>query len=286
MDLINGYLSVPEGTVFVNGEDVLALGHNKLREQLVTVSQEPFLFSDTIRNNIALQVDPEDEPRTRSQGGRASDRPWLACHRVCKPWSGKKASHFPAARSNVYHWPGRSLNRAGCYCWTTCCRLLTIVLNANSIEAIYRDADKRATLLVSHRLSVLAQAHRVLVIESGQIKDVGHHDELLERQGPYRDAWLLQRAEEAAAPDSGMKRRFRAWIERQTFLSVHLPTLYHMLKPAIEHRRSLTLVAALLPISAVHGDADSVSDAESCGRPHFAADRCGGRDASPEALTL
>ena len=49
-----------------------------------------------------------------------------------------------------------------------------------------------------------------------------------------------------------MKRRFRAWVERQKFLSVHLPTLYHMLKPAlIEHRRSLTLVAALLPISAV-----------------------------------
>ena len=48
LDLINGYLSVPQGTVFVNGEDVLALGHNKLREQLVTVSQEPFLFSDTI----------------------------------------------------------------------------------------------------------------------------------------------------------------------------------------------------------------------------------------------
>ena len=49
-----------------------------------------------------------------------------------------------------------------------------------------------------------------------------------------------------------MRNRFRAWVERQKFLSVHLPTLYRMLKPAlIEHRVSLTLVAALLPISAV-----------------------------------
>ena len=131
LDLINGYLSVPEGTVFVNGEDVLALGHNKLREQIVTVSQEPFLFSDTIRNNIALQVDPEDERLEPAARAAALATDLARMPSGLQPWSGKKASHFPAVRSNVYHWPGRSLNRAGCYCWTTCCRLLTIVLNAN-----------------------------------------------------------------------------------------------------------------------------------------------------------
>ena len=202
LDLINGYLSVPQGTVFVNGEDVLALGHNKLREQLVTVSQEPFLFSDTIRNNIALQVDPEDErlePAARA-AALATDLARMPSGLQTMvgekgiTLSGGQKQRVSLARALVE--PRRLL-------------LLDDVLSAvdhsterQLIEAIYRDADKRATLLVSHRLSVLAQAHRVLVIESGQIKDVGHHDELIERQGPYRDAWLLQRADEAAAPDS------------------------------------------------------------------------------------
>ena len=78
-----------------------------------------------------------------------------------------------------------------------------------------------------------------------------------------------------------MRNRFRAWVERQKFLSVHLPTLYRMLKPAIiEHRRSLTLVAALLPISAVMATLipyltqRAVDD-------HILPAIDGGRDASP-----
>jgi len=51
-------------------------------------------------------------------------------------------------------------------------------------------------VIVSHRVSVLARADRVLVLEDGKIVDEGHHDALITREsGDYRSAWLLQQAE-------------------------------------------------------------------------------------------
>jgi ABC-type multidrug transport system fused ATPase/permease subunit len=56
-------------------------------------------------------------------------------------------------------------------------------------------ARKGATrIVVSHRLSALEQADSVIVMEGGRVVDQGTHADLLERAGPYRDAWEAQRA--------------------------------------------------------------------------------------------
>ncbi len=202
LDLLNGYLPVPEGTIFVNGEDVLALGHHALRKQIVTVSQEPFLFSDTIRNNIALQVDPEDERLEPAAKAAALSTDLARMPSGLQTMVGEKGITLSGGQKQRVSLARALIEPRGLL-------LLDDVLSAvdhdterQLIEAIYRDADKRATLLVSHRLSVLARAHSVLVLEDGRVVDVGHHDELIERQGPYREAWLLQRAEDAAVTDS------------------------------------------------------------------------------------
>ena len=47
-------------------------------------------------------------------------------------------------------------------------------------------------VVVSHRLGVLSHADQVLVLQDGALVDAGTHSELIERPGPYRDAWLVQ----------------------------------------------------------------------------------------------
>ena len=69
------------------------------------------------------------------------------------------------------------------------------------IDAIYRRLNRReglrsTALIVSHRVSVLERADRVVVLDSGRIVDQGTHDELIRRDsGAYRRAWLLQEAD-------------------------------------------------------------------------------------------
>ena len=66
------------------------------------------------------------------------------------------------------------------------------------IEALYRRAAGRTTLIVSHRLSVLARAQRVIVLDGGKLVDQGTHTELLQRPGPYARTWQLQQAQAEA----------------------------------------------------------------------------------------
>jgi len=57
---------------------------------------------------------------------------------------------------------------------------------------------RRTSLIVSHRVSVLEKANRIVVLDHGAVADIGTHDELISREGAYRTAWLLQ-AEQPAA---------------------------------------------------------------------------------------
>ncbi len=66
------------------------------------------------------------------------------------------------------------------------------------IDRIYGFQQARSTLIVSHRISALERAHRVLVLEGGRLTAVGSHEELIAREGLYRRAWLLQSEEESS----------------------------------------------------------------------------------------
>ena len=66
------------------------------------------------------------------------------------------------------------------------------------VERIHALTEARSILVVSHRVSVLERADRVVVLERGCVVDEGPHRELAAREGPYREAWLRQGSERAA----------------------------------------------------------------------------------------
>ena len=65
------------------------------------------------------------------------------------------------------------------------------------INAVYRRVDGRTAIMASHRISVLAQADHIIVLDEGRIVDQGSHNELCSRPGLYRRAWELQNGESA-----------------------------------------------------------------------------------------
>ena len=67
------------------------------------------------------------------------------------------------------------------------------------VDRIHSLAVARSILVVSHRISVLERADRVVVLDRGRVVDEGHHRELATREGPYREAWRRQESERAGA---------------------------------------------------------------------------------------
>ena len=110
LNLIPRFYDVTGGKVTIDGHDVRDVTLASLRRQIALVTQEPFLFDDTIRANIAYAK--ADASRRRDRGGRAR-RPrrttssW-PCRRATRPRSARRARGSPAASASASPSPGPS----------------------------------------------------------------------------------------------------------------------------------------------------------------------------------
>ena len=253
VNLLNRYLGPPSGAVRLDGADVRDVDPGELRRHVVTVTQEPFLFSDTLRANVAFGVDeggagavrkpgtgkddavgPRGERVAGPAGGGAEDaggaggRPrggeltaagdgpepldTLVERAVADAALGPDLARMPAGLRTVVGERGITLSGgqkqrvALARAMLKPCDLLILddVLSAVDqdtervlVDRIHALATARSMLVVSHRISVLERADRVIVLDRGRVVDEGHHRELAVREGPYREAWRRQTDEEA-----------------------------------------------------------------------------------------
>ena len=252
VNLLNQYLVPPRGAVRLDGVDVRDVEPRSLRRSVVTVTQEPFLFSDTLRANVAFGVDetgaeaartPEAEEggAVGSRGarvagptggggdaGKAGGRPsgdepaaagdhpepldTLVARAVADAALGPDLARMPAGLRTVVGERGITLSGgqkqrvALARAMLKPCDLLILddVLSAVDqetervlVDRIHALATARSVLVVSHRISVLERADRVIVLDRGQVVDEGRHRDLAAREGPYREAWRRQTDEEA-----------------------------------------------------------------------------------------
>jgi ATP-binding cassette subfamily B protein len=201
VNLLNRYLTPPPGTVFLDGLDATALSQQAVRRHVVTVTQEPFLFSDSVRENIRFSTGAEEE------------QPELLAEAVQAAALAPDLARFPDGQDTLVGEKGIALSGgqkqriALARSILKPCDLLILddVLAAVDheterylIDRIYSFQQARATLIVSHRISALERAHRVVVLEEGRVAAVGSHADLIEREGTYRQAWQLQSEREAA----------------------------------------------------------------------------------------
>ncbi len=189
----------PLGSVRLSDVDALDIPIRDYWRSVAIVRQEPFLFSRSIKENIALAASPRDIDEGRLG---AAVRDASIAHDITEfsegletvvgergvTLSGGQRQRVALARS-LYR-PFDLL-------------LLDDVMSAvdhsteeRLIEAIYKRTAGRSAVIVSHRASVLASADRIIVLESGRLVDEGTHTELIRRPGSYRDAWELQQAVE------------------------------------------------------------------------------------------
>jgi ATP-binding cassette subfamily B protein len=184
--LVARYYDVTSGRLLIDGTDVRELDLAGYRQQLGVVPQEPYLFPGTVRDAIAYgrpdATDAEVEAAAREVG---------AIEMIARLPGGFR--HEVAERGrNLAAGQRQLIALARAYLVDPAILLLdeaTAALDLASEAAAERLTARRTTLVVAHRLTTAARADRIVVMESGQIAEVGTHIELLERGGSYAGLW-------------------------------------------------------------------------------------------------
>ena len=186
----------PAGTVLVDGADLLTLDLDGWREAATFVPQRPFLFSESVADNILLGLDDPDRLATAiHMASLSADMEALPeGTRTMVGEAGVRLSGGQRQRTAL----ARGLVRPHVVLLLD--DVLSAVDHATEKELIQtiQGAGARAattTLIVAHRVSALQHADRVIVLDHGRVVDEGTPEELLAREGLYRDTWQQQQAE-------------------------------------------------------------------------------------------
>jgi ATP-binding cassette, subfamily B, multidrug efflux pump len=223
----------PRGSVFVDGVDVLDLPLSVLRGAIGFVPQEPFLFSDSLADNVAFGLDAREGAGRAGEAGRAGGAGGAGgAGRAGRTGEGearreqrilgaaavarldKDVADFPNGYNTMVGERGITLS-GGQKQRTALARALAIdpriLILDDSLSAVdtYTEEEilsrlrsvlrQRTSIIVSHRISTVRDADRIFVLDAGRIVERGTHDELVRLNGLYAALHKKQLLEEELA---------------------------------------------------------------------------------------
>ncbi len=202
--LVNRIYDVSEGRVLVDGVDVRAWSLDALRSQVSTIEQDIFLFARSITENIAYGLGQQADQLAIEQAARNAQ-----AHNFIEEF--KEGYETVIGERGVTLSGGQRQRIAIARALLTDPRILILDDSTSAIDsatedeiqkAIRRLLQGRTTLLITHRLSQIRWADRILVLKRGELIDSGTHEELLARCVTYRRIFSHY---ETALPQPGIE---------------------------------------------------------------------------------
>jgi ATP-binding cassette subfamily B protein len=197
INLVSRMFDITSGKIMIDGHDIKTIPVKVLREDIGLVSQETFLFSDTLANNIAYGMKEFDEDKVKKMAAIAR--------------LDKDVESFPDKYDTILG--ERGITLSGGQKQRTClARALAIEPNILILDDTFSAVDtrteeeilerlkdfmkERTTIIISHRISTVKDADNIIVISDSKIAEQGTHDELVSLKGIYADLHYKQLLEE------------------------------------------------------------------------------------------
>lgn len=192
-NLVTRFYDVSQGSINIDGQDIRDLSKNSLRELMGLVTQDSILFNDTVKNNVLLGKE------------NATDDEIVESLKIANAWefvkdlpdgidtnigdsgnklSGGQKQRLSIARAVLKNPPIMILDEATSALDTESERLVQVALE-NMMK-------NRTSIVIAHRLSTIQSADIIIVMQKGRIVEQGQHQELLDKNGIYRNLVEMQ----------------------------------------------------------------------------------------------
>ena len=191
--LIPRFYDVKDGAIRIDGHDLRDVKVKSLRDQIGIVMQDSILFSDSVKSNILMGKPEATDEEVVAAAIAANAHDFIqelpegyettVGERGVKLSGGQK-QRIAIARVFLKNPPLLILDEA-----TSALDLESEALIQDSLEVL---ANERTTLVVAHRLSTITHADKIFVIDDGEVKEMGTHDELMDKQGIYYGLFQVQ----------------------------------------------------------------------------------------------
>lgn len=202
--LLDRLYDVEEGSITINGVDLRSFRRDYLRKQIGLVLQEPFLFSQTIRENIAAtHPDATDDELRRAATIACVDEAITEFQDGYDTVVGERGVTLSGGQKQRVAIARMLLQKAPIMIFDDSLSAVDAETDAKIRAALQEHLGQATVILISHRVTTLMQADQILVLENGQVADLGTHSELIAREGIYKEIYNIQ-----------MQSDDRRWVEK------------------------------------------------------------------------
>ena len=188
--LIAGFWDVGSGSITLDGKDLRKIPQKQLADQIAYVSQDNYLFDDTIRENIRMgrssATDEEVEQAAKAAGCDAFIRSLENGYDTNVGGagghlSGGERQRIAIARAMLKDAPIVILDEATAY--------IDPENEAIVQQAVSKLVAGKTLIIIAHRLSTITDSDNIVVMQDGQISSMGTHEELLKKSALYKEMW-------------------------------------------------------------------------------------------------
>lgn len=188
--LIARFYEYQEGDLLIDGHDIRSFDLSSYRSQLGIVTQTPFLFDGTVRENIRYGRPEADDAAVDQAAHLVGQGDWISgLPNGLETEVGERGAHLSMGQRQLVALARVLLQDPAIFILDEATASIDPLTEAMIQEGLDVALQNRTSIVIAHRLSTVRHADRILVLRKGEIIEEGNHDQLLSQGGHYADLY-------------------------------------------------------------------------------------------------